>query len=366
MHSFVRRVSIPLAGLLCALSATPALAQRCGDTITVSTRLQADLYCPAIRNPGYALRVRGPGVVLDLGGYVIDTSGPPTTLPDIGVLLDRARGAAVVNGTIIAASSPNNGRAIEVRDSPGAIIEGIRVLSSTYGVVLRGADDATVANSYFEHQAPFLAIVSDDAPGGPRTNRRLRLLNNEMYNFNAGGGMFVLKGQSISGSVIEGNKGSGIGSAITAWAADARGVRISANTFYANSNAGIGIYLAAVNDSLVDHNVVVGFDFGIFLHQYCCGLAWSAPVFGATGNQISANQLWYNETGVGFGTPRGTGIVPPVPPAYLESNRVAENHIGEAKWAFRFGRDTRNNDATGNAMVNVATVAEDFGVGNQY
>jgi len=68
---------------------------RCGDMITTSTRLTADLACPGTEVP--ALRIAGTGVVLDLGGHTVRRTGPETGQSEgIVVLAD----STVRNGTI--------------------------------------------------------------------------------------------------------------------------------------------------------------------------------------------------------------------------------------------------------------------------
>jgi hypothetical protein len=367
MRLMIRRGARGAAGFLAAVLALPVAAQQCGDTITVSTRLQADLFCPAPNPRGYALRVDGPNVVLDLGGHVIDTSGRGTSRQDIGVLVENAPGAAVLQGTIIAAGNRSNGRAIEVRDSPAALIEGITVMSSRYGVVLRGAPDSTVSNTSVDASNFSWAFVTDESPTRAYANIRLRLVNNHMRSAGSAGNMFVFMGESVRDSIIEGNKGRGLYNGITLWTRDARGLRVFGNHFTAMPNAGMhGIYLAALDHGSISSNLVEGFQFGIFLHEYCCGLLTSAPTVGGRRNRVTGNVLIGSLTGVGFGMPAGTGTGPQPPLAYVERNRVFDNRIEDAGFAFRFGPDARDNDALGNTLVNVSVVAEDFGAGNQY
>ncbi|RKH89956.1 right-handed parallel beta-helix repeat-containing protein [Corallococcus sp. AB045] len=68
---------------------------RCGDTITQHTRLTRDLYCPS--SAPFALRVDGPGIVLDLGGHTVRRTGPANSTSH-GIVV--ANGRMVRNGTV--------------------------------------------------------------------------------------------------------------------------------------------------------------------------------------------------------------------------------------------------------------------------
>ncbi|RYZ43717.1 MAG: right-handed parallel beta-helix repeat-containing protein [Myxococcaceae bacterium] len=68
---------------------------QCGDTLTQHTKLTRDLSCPGTDAP--ALRVAGPGVVLDLGGHTVRRTGPE--MGDSQGIVVEANGT-VRNGTI--------------------------------------------------------------------------------------------------------------------------------------------------------------------------------------------------------------------------------------------------------------------------
>src|SRR5919201_4102379 len=74
----------------------------CGDTITVSTRLVADL----VNCPNNGLVIGADDITLDLNGHVIDGDGaefadcPPDEACDIGVLDFDHRGVTIKGGEI--------------------------------------------------------------------------------------------------------------------------------------------------------------------------------------------------------------------------------------------------------------------------
>lgn len=72
-----------------------ARAVRCGDTLTTHTRLTHDLSCPGTDAP--ALRVAGPGMILDLGGHTVRRAGRGRGRSD-GILVVAS--STVRNGTI--------------------------------------------------------------------------------------------------------------------------------------------------------------------------------------------------------------------------------------------------------------------------
>lgn len=127
---------------MAALSSSPATAHhiQCGTVITQSTTLHADV---GPCNTGHGLVVRGSNLTLDLGGHRVFSDAPlPRMLPtgdpanpivpaDVtGILLDRATGVTVTNGTvhgfsagvIIDFGGSNRVTNITARDNQGACI----------------------------------------------------------------------------------------------------------------------------------------------------------------------------------------------------------------------------------------------------
>lgn len=99
----VRSCGAVAVGLTVLLSRTAAAqggggggdGVQCGDTITTNTRLTHDLECSGIETP--ALRVMGPGVVLDLGGHTVRRTGSETGWSEGIVVMANS---TVRNGTI--------------------------------------------------------------------------------------------------------------------------------------------------------------------------------------------------------------------------------------------------------------------------
>ena len=102
----VGAVLVVLTVLVVALQVTPAgakpAAPSCGDTITVSTKLVADL----VDCPNNGIVIGADNITLDLNGHVIDGDGaefsdcPPDEACDIGVVDFDHRGVTIKGGTV--------------------------------------------------------------------------------------------------------------------------------------------------------------------------------------------------------------------------------------------------------------------------
>jgi hypothetical protein len=98
-------------------------AVRCGDVLTASATLTADLSCPG----GVGLTIAASNVVLDLAGHTLTT--PATSLKDTGIVV---KGPGITNVTI------QNGRVtafrtgISLTDVTGVAIANVTVLSSSH------------------------------------------------------------------------------------------------------------------------------------------------------------------------------------------------------------------------------------------
>ncbi|GCE77533.1 right-handed parallel beta-helix repeat-containing protein [Cellulomonas biazotea] len=125
--------------------AAPPPRPACGDTLTVDTRLRADLVCD-----GAGLRV-GPGVTLDLGGHTVRGSGA-----GVGVAVASEGTVRVRNGTLAGWGEGIATYAVPDTDTGPLVVDRVRFTGNVTGLLASGEDgtglygkDATVTRSTF-------------------------------------------------------------------------------------------------------------------------------------------------------------------------------------------------------------------------
>jgi parallel beta-helix repeat protein len=134
----------------------PPPTATCGQEITQSTTLTADLTCPT----GPALIVAADNIVLDLGGHTV-SGNPNATSPGPGILLRNVKGCTVRNGTvqrfgagIVVAGGANNAvQSVVVQDNIGTP-DG----DFGDGIVLDGSSNNRVVGNAVRRNGPFSGI----------------------------------------------------------------------------------------------------------------------------------------------------------------------------------------------------------------
>jgi type 1 fimbria pilin len=112
---------------LALIGAAPASAQpACGDTITQSTTLTADLNCNGV---GEGVTIGAPGITLDLGGHRISTYGTAVRNPGYADVTIR-------NGSI-----SFDTRGVVLTGATGNTIRDILIEGLVVGIELRDSDD---------------------------------------------------------------------------------------------------------------------------------------------------------------------------------------------------------------------------------
>lgn len=127
-----RTVLTVLTAVAAATLAAPAAAApppACGQTLTVDTRLRADLSCT-----GDGLRL-APGVVLDLGGRTLRGDGS-----GVGVAVASAGSATVRGGTLAGWGTAVATYEVPDADTGPLLLDRVAVTGSTTGLLASGQD----------------------------------------------------------------------------------------------------------------------------------------------------------------------------------------------------------------------------------
>jgi nitrous oxidase accessory protein NosD len=286
------------AGLLVAPIAGAA-APACGQTVTQSVTLQADLTgCP-----GSGLVVGADDITIDLNGHAITgTNGPGGE----GIANDGHSGVKIVNGAI----SGFRVHGIALRQAPRSTVRGVRI-----GAIGDGTDEPeTAAGIFVESSAGTRIIdnaVSNDvdawqADGVVVLKSKRAVVHGNRLVRNAWNGLaFILSPNGrITGNEIARNRNQGAevnssaAPVVTGNRSTANehsgivvgamsGARIAGNTLRGNKES--GLFLFGLLDSLVTGNVAEANDAGIDL---------AGGEDGSRGNRLEGNRTDRNAVGV--------------------------------------------------------------------
>ena len=278
------------AGLLGA-STAGAAGVTCGQTVTQSVTLQADLTgCPAD-----GLVAGAGGITIDLNGHAVTGTNAPG---GEGIINEGHPGVRIVDGAV----SGFRANGIALRRAPRSVVRGVRVSAIGEG----GAEPETAAGIFVERSAGSRIVnnaVSNDvnafqADGvvvlmskgvvvrGNRLARNAwnglaffespngRITGNEFArNGNQGAQVAGSAASEVTGNRAIGNEHNGI------VLGAARGARIAGNTLRANGEA--GLFFFDLRDSVATGNVARRNDIGIDL---------SGGQNGSRGNRLVGNR----------------------------------------------------------------------------
>jgi len=309
---FLGLILIPLVAAFPAGS-QPAIS--CGDVITASTTLDADLTCPP--GAGWAINIGASNITLDLGGHTI--SGHT---PGVGVLATDRDGIAIRNGAIEGFQE-----GVFLIECDRAMVEklAIRNLDSSdpgvlvRGVAIDGSQQVVVRDALFEflvaaHKEGVDAYASDvavsdievrgggagvgfsyagacDPLGAPNTGT----VTNSRFTGIYIAGLYVACGSDIrlEGNNISTAPGAGVGIQAEAPFPDAvTGLTITGNAIH---DTMIGVELRGIISSTVAGNNV--FDHGIWGIAVRESLGCIDPqpgwdCFTSTADLIADNNTW--------------------------------------------------------------------------
>jgi nitrous oxidase accessory protein NosD len=213
------RPPVRLAPALVLLFASGiAAAQHCGQVVTGTVRLTADLSCPG---PGPALTLSGSAARLELGGFRIDMGGSGANAIDI----HHAQNAQVTGPGVISSA----GIGVSVFRSQGVEVWDIDIEASDAGVFANDSARVVVSNVRFgkiRDQAVFIGST----PGG---------------------------GHDTSGAVVMGNQISDVGSGIHLCGQGTFDARVRNNTIRRANGWGVLIYDGAGDTKVYRNDIQV-------------------------------------------------------------------------------------------------------------
>jgi Right handed beta helix region len=163
-----------VAGLPARAAAVPPNPDlECGDTVTASARLTADL----LACPGDGLVIGAPNVVLDLAGHTISSNPQSEFVAGVRVA-DHAN--VTVRGGRIEGFNSN----VLLSGSPGARVDRMTLVGAQFAGVAAGAQDgATVQRSEFDDN---VIAINTDASSNIHLDRNL--VNDGAFGINLGNG----------------------------------------------------------------------------------------------------------------------------------------------------------------------------------
>ena len=304
-----------LIPLVAGLPAGSRPAVDCGDVITASTTLDADLTCPP--GAGWAINIGASNITLDLGGHTISGHAP-----GVGVLATGREGIAIRNGAIEGFQE-----GIFLIECDRATVEklAIRNLDSSdpgelvRGVAIDGSQQVVVRDMLFEflvvaHKEGVDAYASDvavsdiEVRGGgagvgfsyagacdPLNAPNTGTVTNSRFSDIYIAGLYVACGSDIrlEGNNISTAPGAGVGIQAEAPFPDAvTGLTIANNAIH---DTMIGVELRGIIESTVANNTV--FDHGIWGIAVRESLGCIDPqpgweCFTSTADLIAGNNTW--------------------------------------------------------------------------
>ena len=222
-----------IAAALLALG-SPALGLSCGDMVTTSTTLTADLTGCA----GNGLVVDADNITIDLAGFKIAAAGGNTSSGITDGATSRP-GAQILNGTITGFQS-----GINLAASVRSVVEGMRVIANGTGTAVGVGDGSIVRNN----------LVDGNGGPGIAAGAGALVTGNAAFG-NGGAAITVGVGGLVSGNAAKLNSGAGISAG--------NGSTVRANTATGN-NSGISVGLhSRVNDNTTSLNLGNGISTGI-------------------------------------------------------------------------------------------------------
>jgi parallel beta-helix repeat protein len=260
-------------------SPSKAQAVSCGDTITQSVKLTADLHCSA----SDGLDVGAGHVTIDLGGHTIYGASPYNGVADDGYPYATIKNGAIdgfENGVYLHAAPESTVTGIAARNDPGVAIDvdssafttvskatvvaygyegvylqtnGSSLTNSTVaaaanpvgvGVVVWGSGDSVSGNTVFGSAKA--GILVQYGGGNQVTKNRIQGAGND------GIRLYDTQGAVLSGNTVSGSAGIGI---LIENASD--GTTLSKNTVFASALDGIEIAADSLG-SLITSNVSSG------------------------------------------------------------------------------------------------------------
>ena len=271
-----------LAGITALAAAGPASASplRCGDTVTTSVVLHADVRGCA----QHGLVIGADGVTVDLNGHTIAGDAIPSTgNPDVGVLSERHAHVTIENGTITgfdldayveqAAASRISGLTVRAgavtgilaRNSTGVRIDHNDARGNAFvGIDLLFSTDSTASGNVTADNEEGVTRAGDGVVVAGDGNRIERNLISDTRGCPDGCGGFGITGEGGAGNVIAENvvnRTSGTGIRLDAYASPIDATVVRGNVVHAAGADGVAIGVEGagpVTHTLLERNLAVG------------------------------------------------------------------------------------------------------------
>jgi hypothetical protein len=168
------RPFLVVAALGALVAAGPACAQHCGQVVTGTLRLTADLRCSG---PGPALTLAGHAPRLELAGFRIDMGGSGANAVDVHYAQQaQVEGPGVISGA---------GIAVSVFRSQDVDLYGFTVEGTQAGVVALDSLRVGVTNNEFR-KVPGRAVFIGSSPGGNLGTFGAVVMSNRMNSVGSG------------------------------------------------------------------------------------------------------------------------------------------------------------------------------------
>lgn len=319
-----------------------AHALACGDTVTTSITLTADLHCTT----GWtALYVPVGNITIRLNGHTL--SGDPA-LQGIGIL-DAAKVRILGPGRITGFWT-----GINATRADHLAVDGVSFEDTGSGVTISDTRAATVKNNDFRRLRGW-GVYIIAVPGSRTTLGTHTILDNQMLDVIGG---ISICGHPNSGNLIKGNK--------------LQGVRDYGIHLYDASNNNqvtqnemrkvdlTGIVLRSSSQNRITGNLVDYGHAGMSLIPQLTGSCMTggySPVVAF--NLIEGNSIFQQSVGISL----GLGITKD---PQVMKNRIYLNKLYNDATGISFREDAHNNDATGNAYFGTPVPVVDMGSGNTY
>ena len=225
-------VSVALAALAAPAAGTPArsVVVSCGDTITQSVKLSADLNCPT----GIGLAIGANKIVLDLGGHTITGNTSSN-----GIVVQNYALVTIKNGTVSGFYDD-----VALQNAPETVISGIEArVAAQNGIVLTSSDLSTLTK---------VKVVGSQHNGIYIDSDGVSISKSTVSSSLGGSGIDLLGTQDIVTSVsVFASVGSGI-------VAEGPGEQILKSTVQGTASGASGIHLINSSFGLVSGTTVTG------------------------------------------------------------------------------------------------------------
>ncbi|MBX3724462.1 MAG: right-handed parallel beta-helix repeat-containing protein [Xanthomonadales bacterium] len=336
------RPSLALCALVLLGAGHAAQAQSCGDTLTHSITLSADLHCSS----GWvAFDVAAPAITIRLNGHTLSGTSALQGIRVIGQEKVRILGPGRISGFW---------GGVNTYDASRLLVQGVEFADLGAGIILnRSGGSKIVGNGFFRIGSEAVSII-DPLVGSTLPAGNNVVSGNVIGKVDTG---ITLCGGAAGGNLVEHN---------TINAAYARGIHVvdhsSGNYISGNRlhNAGAGIVVEASNGNTVIDNQVAQGSAGIAIGATLQGRCQPDPLqtHDSVGHKVYDNRLSDVVTGIHVGNDPYLGKAI----GSVFAGTVVEN----ATYGVLLNVNSVSNHVFGSTWIGVATPILDLGYDNHW